>query len=142
VAALPYSEESAQAQQWAEALRARLFVGEVARVLRALQHLQPPSAAAAAALATRQESLGPHRQRLPTGSQRRGGYPVGRGGIEAAHKFIAQVRLKGSGAGWSQTYRTQMLALRWAKYHGTYERVFGRYRQRRLTKSQQKHLKK
>jgi len=35
-----------------------------------------------------------------------------------------------------------MLALRWAKYNGTYERVFGRYRQRMLTKSQQKHRKK
>jgi hypothetical protein len=34
VAALHYSENSEQAQEWAEALRARLFVGEGARVLR------------------------------------------------------------------------------------------------------------
>jgi len=142
VAALQYSEESAQAQEWAEALMARLFVGEVARVLRDLQHLQPTSDAAAAALANLQEYLGTHRQRLPTGSQRRGGYPLGSGGIEAAHKFIAHVRLKRSGAWWYQTHSHHMLALRCAKYNGTYERVFGRYRQRMLTKSQQKHLKK
>jgi hypothetical protein len=142
VAALQYSEESEQAQEWAEALMARLFVGEVAGVLRDLQHLQPTSDAAAAALVNLQEYLTTHRHRLPTGFQRRGGYPLGSGGIEAAHKFIAHVRLKRSGAWWYQTYSNQMLALRCAKYNGTYERVFGRYRQRMLTKSQQKHLKK
>jgi hypothetical protein len=142
VAALQYSEDSEQAQEWGEALMARLFVGEVARVLRDLQHLQPTSDAAAAALANLQEYLVTHRHRLPTGSQRRGGYPLGSGGIEAAHKFIAHVRLKRSGAWWYQTHSNHMLALRCAKYNGTYERVFGRYRQRMLTKSQQKHLKK
>jgi Uncharacterised protein family (UPF0236) len=141
VAALQYSEESAQAQEWAEALMARLFVGEVARVLRDLQHLQPTSDAAAAALANLQEYLDTHRHRLPTGYQRRGGYPLGSGGIEAAHKFIAHVRLKRSGAWWYQATSNHMLALRCAKYNGTYERVFGRYRQRMLTKSQRKHLK-
>jgi len=142
VAALQYSQDSAQAQEWAEALMARLFVGEVVGVLRGLQHLQPTSDAAAAALANLQEYLATHRQRLPTGSQRRGGYPLGSGGIEAAHKFIAHVRLKRSGAWWYQINSNHLLALRCAKYNGTYERVFGRYRQRRLTNSQQKHLKK
>ena len=141
MAALQYSEDSEQAQEWGEALMARLFVGEVTRVLRDLQHLQPTSDAAAAALAHLQEYLVTHRHRLPTGSQRRGGYPLGSGGIEAAHKFIAHVRLKRSGAWWYQTHSTHRLALRCAKYNGTYERVFGRYRQRMLTKSQQKHLK-
>jgi hypothetical protein len=103
VAALQYSQDSEQAQEWAEALMARLFVGEVVRVLRTLQRLQPTSDAAAAALANLQEYLATHRQRLPTASQRRGGYPLGSGGIEAAHKFIAHVRLKRSGAWWYQT---------------------------------------
>jgi hypothetical protein len=142
VAALQHGAEPEQAQEWAEALMARLFVGEVARVLRDLQHLHPTSEAAAAALANLQAYLDTHRQRLPTGSQRRGGYPLGSGGIEAAHKFIAHVRLKRSGAWWYQSTSNHMLALRCAKYNGTYERVFGRYRQRRLIKSQQKHLKK
>ena len=142
VAALQYSAEAAQAQEWAETMMARLFVGEVARVLRDLQHRQPTSDAAAAALANLQAYLDTHRHRLPTGSQRRGGYPLGSGGIEAAHKFIAHVRLKRSGAWWYQATSNHMLALRCAKYNGTYERVFGRYRQRTLTKSQQKHLKK
>ena len=142
VAALQYGEEPEQAQEWAEALMARLFLGEVAGVLRDLQHLAPRNDAAAAALANLQEYLFTHRQRLPTSSQRRSGYPLGSGGIEAAHKFIGHVRLKRSGAWWYQTNSNHLLALRCAKYNGTYERVFGRYRQRMLTKSQQKHLKK
>ena len=133
---------SEQAQEWAEALLARLFVGEVARVLRGLQQRQPTSDAAAAALANLREYLATHRQRLPTGSQRRSGYPLGSGGIEAAHKFIAHVRLKRSGAWWYQPHSNHMLALRCAKYKGTFDRVFGRYQQPRLAKSQQKHLKK
>jgi Uncharacterised protein family (UPF0236) len=142
VATLHYSEEPEHAQEWAEAMMARLFVGEVARVLRDLQQLQTTSDATAAALANLRDYLDTHRHRLPTGSHRRGGYPLGSGGIEAAHKFIAQVRLKRSGAWWYQSTSNHMLALRCAKYNGTYERVFGRYRQRMLTKSQQKHLKK
>lgn len=142
VAALQPGEASELAQEWAEATMARLFAGEVAGVLRDLRHLQPTSEAAAAALANLQAYLHTHQHRLPTGSQRRGGYPLGSGGIEAAHKFIAQVRLKRSGAWWYQTTSNHMLALRCAKYKGTYERVFGCYRRRRLTKSQQKHLKK
>lgn len=142
VAALQYGEEPEQGQEWTEAMLARLFVGEVAAVLRALQHLQPTSDVAATALTNLQGYLDTHRQRLPTNSQRRGGYPLGSGGIEAAHKFIAHVRLKRSGAWWYQINSNHLLALRCAIYNGTYERVFGRYRQRMLTKSQQKHLKK
>jgi hypothetical protein len=142
VGALQYGEEPEQGQEWAEALMTRLFVGEVAEVLRTLRHLPPASEAAAAALVNLQDYLYIHRHRLPTGSQRRGGYPLGSGGIEAAHKFIGHVRLKRSGAWWYQTNSNHLLALRCAKYNGTYERVFGRYQQSMLTKSQQKHLKK
>jgi hypothetical protein len=142
VAALQPGDAPEQAQEWAEATMARLFAGEVVGVLRDLPQRQPTSATAAAALANLQDYLLTPRQRLPTGSQRRGGYPLGSGGIEAAHKFISQGRLKRSGAWWYQTTSNHRLALRCAKYNGTYERVFEHYRQRRLTKSQQKHLKK
>jgi hypothetical protein len=45
-------------------------------------------------------------------------------------KFICHVRLKRSGAWWYVTNANQMLALRCAKYNGTFDRVFARYRQR------------
>jgi len=67
---------------------------------------------------------------------------LGSGGIESAHKFICHARLKRSGAWWYVSNSNHMLALRCAKYNGTFERVFERYRQGMLEQSQQKNVKK
>ena len=58
---------------------------------------------------------------------RRGGYPLGSGGIESSNKFICHVRLKRSGAWWYEGNSNQMLALRCAKYNGTFKQVFKRH---------------
>ena len=63
---------------------------------------------------------------------RRKGYPMGSGGIESANKFISHVRLKRSGAWWYVEQANEMLALRCAKYNGTFRRVFQRYQQRAM----------
>ena len=83
-----------------------------------------------------------HQHRLHYGAQRRAGYPLSSGGIESANKFICHTRLKRSGAWWYVANSNHMLALRCAKYNGTFERVFDRYRQTLLAKSQQKNVKK
>ena len=41
-----------------------------------------------------------HRGRTAYRKLRRGGYPLGSGGIESSNKFICHVRLKRSGAWW------------------------------------------
>jgi hypothetical protein len=46
--------------------------------------------------------------------------------MESANKFICHVRLKRSGAWWYEESSNQMLALRCAKYNGTFEQVFTR----------------
>ena len=71
-----------------------------------------------------------HQERLDYRFARKGGYPRGSGGIASANKFICHVRLKRSGAWWYVTNANQMLALRCAKYNGTFDWVFERYRQR------------
>ena len=58
--------------------------------------------------------------------------PLGSGGMESANKFICHVRLKRSGAWWYEVKSNQMLALRCAKYNGTFQHVFERYRQEKL----------
>jgi len=83
-----------------------------------------------------------NRTRINYRSQRKAGYPLGSGGIESAHKFICHARLKRSGAWWYVAHSNHMLALRCAKYNGTFEQVFERYRQRVLEQSQQKNVKK
>jgi len=52
------------------------------------------------------------------------------------------VWLKRSGAWWYVVNSNHMLALRCAKYNGTFERVFERYRYKTLERLQQKNVKK
>jgi hypothetical protein len=142
LAAVQYAEQPARALEWVEATMARLFASEVDGVLWGLHRLRPTTDRAAAEIADLIGYLHNNHARIHYRSQRRAGYPLGSGGIESAHKFICHVRLKRSGAWWYVANSNHMLALRCAKYNGTFGRVFERYRQQMLAKSQQKNVKK
>jgi hypothetical protein len=130
VAALQYGAHPERQREWCEAALARLFYGEVHGVIWGLQRMQPADAKAAEEIRKLIAYLQRHQERLDYRFARKGGYPMGSGGIESANKFICHVRLKRSGAWWYVTNANQMLALRCAKYNGTFDRVFERYRQR------------
>jgi hypothetical protein len=121
---------SVQALEWVEATMTRLYLGKVNAVLRGLRRMQPTSDEAAQAIANGREYLDAHRGRTTYRQFRRGGYPLGSGGIESSNKFICHVRLKRSGAWWYEVNSNQMLALRCAKYNGTFAQVFVRHQQR------------
>jgi hypothetical protein len=142
VAELQYGTGAAAALEWGEATMARLFAGEVEGGIWGLQRIRPATAAAAAAIDKLIRDLREHSHRINSGTQRKGGYPLGSGGIEAAHKFMCHARLKRSGAWGYVANSNHMLALRCAKYNGTFDRVFERYRQPLLAKSQQQNVKK
>jgi hypothetical protein len=142
LAAVQYSEQPERALEWVEATMARLFAGEAEGVIWGLQRLRPATPSAATAIDDLSGYLQHNRDRIHYRSQRKAGYPLGSGGIESAHRFICHVRLKRSGAWWYVSNSNHMLALRCAKYNGTFERVFARYRQRMLEKSQHKGVKK
>jgi len=130
VAALQYGTHPEWQREWCEAALARLFWGEVHGVIWGLQRMKPTNAQAAEEMGKLIRYLQRHQERLDYRFARKGGYPMGSGGIESANKFICHVRLKRSGAWWYVTNANQMLALRCAKYNGTFDRVFERYRQR------------
>ena len=92
--------------------------------------MQAHAADAAKAIAHCWDSLDAHRGRTHYRQLRRGGYPLGSGGIESSNKFICHVRLKRSGAWWYESNSNQMLALRCAKYNGTFDQVVVRHQQR------------
>jgi hypothetical protein len=121
---------------------ARLFAGEVEEVVWGLQRMRPACDTAAAAIDKLAGYLREHSQRVHYGAQRKRGYPLSSGGIEAVHKFIGHARLKRAGAWWYVANSNHMLALRCAKYNGTFDQVFDRYKQTQLAKSQQKNVKK
>jgi Uncharacterised protein family (UPF0236) len=121
---------SLQAQEWVEATLTRLYMGKVGAVLAGLQRMRPASEEAAKAIANCWAYLHEHRGRTHYRKLRRGGYPLGSGGIESSNKFICHVRLKRSGAWWYEGNSNHMLALRCAKYNGTLDQVFKRYQQK------------
>ena len=121
---------SVQALEWVEATLTRLYLGKVGRVLGGLHRMQAQSDEAAQAMANCWAYLDAHRGRTAYQKLRRGGYPLGSGGIESSTKFICHVRLKRSGAWWYESNSNQMLALRCAKYNGTFDQVFARHQQR------------
>ena len=137
-----YGAHPARTQEWLEATMARLFAGEVEGVIWDLQRMRSTSPAAAAEIDNLIGYLQNNRDRIHYRSQRQAGYPLGSGGIESAHKFICHARLKRSGAWWYVANSNHMLALRCAKYNGTFERVFARYQQNILEQTQQKNVKK
>jgi hypothetical protein len=118
--------DSLQAQEWAEATLTRVYLGKVGQVLGGLRRMQPTSDEARKAIDNCWVSLKDHRYRTHYRTLRRGGYPLGSGGMESANKFICHVRLKRSGARWDEDRSNQMLALRCAKYNGTFAQVFTR----------------
>ena len=123
--------DSVRAQEWAEATLTRLYLGKVGQVLGGLRRMQPTSDEALTAIDNCWIYLQAHRGRTTYRTFRRGGYPLGSGGMESANKFICHVRLKRSGAWWYEANSNQMLALRCAKYNGTFARVFARFQRQR-----------
>ena len=124
VGGLPFGDDAEQEREWVEAMMARLFWGYVDWAIEGWEALPPRHAQTAEEIRALSGLLRNSAERLHDRSARKGGYPIGRGGIEAANKRISHVRLKRSGAWWSLEQANHMLALRCAIDHGTFERVF------------------
>jgi len=130
VASVQYGDNPEKETEWVETTLARLFCGEVQAVIEGLQGIEAKDAQAAEEIKKLVGYLTNNQERVNYGFARKGGYPIGSGGIESAHKFIGHVRLKRSGAWWYVEKADQMLALRCAKYNGTFDRIFENYKQR------------
>lgn len=130
IAQAQYKDQPHKALEWVEATMAKLFCNEITGVLWDLQRMKPRDEEAATEIEKGLVYLENHKERLDYGSLRKGGYPLGSGGIESANKFICHVRLKRSGAWWYVANGNKMLALRCAKYNGTFDRIFERYQQK------------
>lgn len=124
IANAQYADDPSRATQWLEATLARLFCDEGPGVIWGLQRMQPSSEEAEKAIADGLRYLGKRLDQITYGSHRKGGYPIGSGAIESAHRFIGHVRLKRPGAWWYQENSNAVLALRCALYNGTLQRVF------------------
>ena len=132
VALTQFFDDPLRERQWVEATKARLCFGYLDWVLLDLEGMKPRDGEVAEEIRKLLGYLKENQGRVKYGALRRKGYPMGSGGIESANKFISHVRLKRSGAWWYVERANVMLALRCAKYNGTFQRVFERYKQRAM----------
>jgi hypothetical protein len=124
-----FYDDPLEEREWVEATKARLFYGYLDWALLDLEGMKPRNEEAAEEIRKLRGYLKENQGRVQYRALRRKGYPIGSGGIESANKFISHVRLKRSGAWWYVEQANEMLALRCAKYNGTFRRVFDRYKQ-------------
>ncbi|MCW3130795.1 MAG: hypothetical protein N2V75_11960 [Methanophagales archaeon] len=95
---MQYGHEPERAQEWIKATLARLFAGEVKGVIWGLERMRPRNAEAKKEIENLIGYLKENKDRVDYKFCRKGGYPVGSGGIESSNKTICDVRLKRSGA--------------------------------------------
>ena len=108
---------------------------EVSNVIRGLRQMEPKDDIAKEEIRKLIVYLTNNRQRVHYKSDRKGGYPIGSGGIESANKFICHTHMKRSGAWWVEETGNEMLRIRCAIYNGTYDKVFERYKQASLPRT-------
>jgi hypothetical protein len=118
-----YGKCSQKGQEWFEAALARLFSNQIESVIAEIKCMKPSSDAAREQIKKTIGYLSNQKDKVDYGSLRRGGYHIGSGGIESSNKFIANVRLKRSGAWWYPTNANNILKLRCSKYNGTFDKV-------------------
>jgi hypothetical protein len=140
VGSLPFGEDAVHARAWVEATMARLCWGDVDWAIVGLETLQPREDHTAEEIRKRIGFLRNHAGRLHDRMARMGGYPIGSGGIEAAHQRISQVRLKRSGAWWEVEQANHRRALRCAIDNGTCERICEAYKRRALQRHEGRSL--
>ena len=90
VGGLQFGDDAEQEHEWVEAMMARLFWGYVDWAIEGLEALQPRDSPAAEEIRTLIGFLRNSAGRLHYRAARKGGYPSGSGGIEAANKCMNQ----------------------------------------------------
>jgi len=88
----------------------RLSLGQVGVVLGGLKRMQARAEEAVQAMANCGASRAAHRGRPASRKLRRGGDPLGSGGLDASNTFLGPVRHKRSGTWWDEAHSHHLLA--------------------------------
>ncbi|MCJ7539621.1 MAG: ISKra4 family transposase [Desulfobacterales bacterium] len=118
-----YGKNSQKAREWIEATLTRLFMNNADQIIAGIKRMKPISDEAKDQIDKTVGYLEERKDMVNYGSLKRGGFHIGSGGIESSNKFIANVRLKRSGAWWYPSNANNILKLRCAKYNKTFDRI-------------------
>lgn len=93
MASVQFSDHPEKQTEWIETTISRLFCGELHAVLDDLHSMSPIDDQAAEEIRKLIEYLTNNQDRVDYGFARKGGYPIGSGGVESANKFISHACL-------------------------------------------------
>lgn len=119
-----YGDDPDKALSWVIGAMGHIYHGETGQVIGGLKRMNPKNDTVKEQIRQLIGYLNNNKQRTNYGSAKKGGYPIGSGGIESANKYICHTRLKRSGAWWLKSNGNGMLRLRCALVNGTFNEAF------------------
>jgi hypothetical protein len=122
-----YGDDAEKALSWALGAIGRIYYNETGLVIGGLKRMKPKNDDVKEQIRKLIGYLQNNKHRLHYDGARKGGYPIGSGGIESANKFICHTRLKRSGAWWLKSNGNGMLRLRCSIVNGTFNSAFAQY---------------
>lgn len=117
---------SKRAPQWLRKQKARLLLGQFAKILRTLEPHQESENAPEKPVRSAYRYLKDRREHLHYDEARKADLPIGSGEVESGHRHVIQQRLKISGAWWRETNAQQMLGLRVARANRCWDHYWAR----------------
>ena len=122
-----YGENPDAALAWVIGATGSIYYGETGQVIGGLKRMKPKNDDVKEQIRKLIVYLQNNKHRTRYADAKKGGYPIGSGGIESANKFICHTRLKRSGAWWLKTNCNGMLRLRCSLVNGTFDEAFAKY---------------
>lgn len=122
-----YGDDPDRALSWVIGAIGHIYYNETGRVIGGLKRMKPKDNNVKEQIRKLIGYLKNNQHRTRYDGAKKGGYPIGSGGIESANKFICHVRLKRSGAWWLKSHGNGMLRLRCSLVNGTFNEAFARY---------------
>ncbi len=127
LAQIQYDDDSEKALSWVLGAIGHIYYNETGLVIGGLKRMKPRNDEVKEQIRKLIGYLQNNKHRVHYEGARKGGYPIGSGGIESANKFICHTRLKRSGAWWLKSNGNGMLRLRCSIVNGTFNSAFAQY---------------
>jgi len=118
--------------KWLKKAKEDLFSGNVLRLVGHLRRINTQEKELAYEISLLADYLEDRAEMTYYSSFKKGGYPIGSGGIESSNKYLCHRRMKISGAWWKEKMANAMLALRSSYVNETLSDVFNRYIKKQL----------
>ncbi len=114
-----YGDDPDHALSWVIGAIGHIYYDETGQVIGGLKRMKPKNDNVKKQIRKLIGYLRNNQQRTHYSGAKKGGYPIGSGGIESANKFICHTRLKRSGAWWLKPNENGILRLRCSLVNGT-----------------------